>query len=141
MAKQAIIYFAVVDEDQTIADIILVHLRNTGYKCIDRSHVPTVMNPATDIEGTMSDADVIVLIDSYAFRQQKPDYELQFAQQLNKPLIVISLQQKVDESKSTWRVRLFDFTNARHRNWQAVIDTIIEVTQEATRDPYADFLF
>ncbi|MEL6528183.1 MAG: hypothetical protein AAFQ07_20980, partial [Chloroflexota bacterium] len=58
------------------------------------------------------------------FRQQQPNYELQFAQTLEKPLVVISLHQKVDESRSTWRVRLFDFTNPRHRTWRQVIETI-----------------
>ena len=141
MAKQAVLYIAVAAADMAIADVILAQLKHKGYKCIDCMDVPDLLDRATDMYGTMSECDVIVLIDSLDFRQQSPNYELQFAQELNKPLIVISLHQKVDESKSTWRVRLFDFMNPRLRDWQHVIKQIIEVTEDATQEPDFGFLF
>jgi hypothetical protein len=141
MAKRPVIYMAVDAADMAIADVILAHLQHTGYNCIDCMDVPDLLDPTTDLHGTMSDCDVIVLIDSYAFRQQVPNYELQYAQQLYKPLIVISLNQKVDESKSTWHVRLFDFTNPHRRDWHRLIDTIIAVTTDATTEPDFGFLF
>lgn len=133
MTQEATIYIAVTATDLSITDVILAHLKQHNYRCIDCMDVPSLLDMKTDLYGTMSEADVIILIDSFAFRQKQPNYELQFAQDLSKPLIVLSLDQKIDESQSTWHTRLFDFTNPRHRNWQEVFDTIIELVTEATQ--------
>ena len=141
MAKQPTIYLAVAAEDRTIADVLLAHLQRTNFKIIDKRDVPNILDPVTDLYGTMSDCDVIILIDSQAFRQHKNNHELTFAQQLEKPLIVLSLRKKVDESKSTWRIRLFDFTNPTHQAWQHAIETIIDLTEDVTAPPDNNFLF
>ena len=141
MTRQASIYVAVAAADLSIADVVLAHLQHYNYHCVDCMDVPHLLDSATDLYGTMSECDVIVLVDSFAFRQKKPNYELQFAQELAKPLIVISLNQKIDESQSTWHVRLFDFTNPRHRDWKQVLNTIVILAKEATHNPDDDFLF
>lgn len=141
MSNGATIYVAVCAEDRPIADVLLAHIKQYGFRCVNASHVPDLLNRATDTHGTMSDADMIVLIDSHAFRQRDPNYELQYAQSLRKPLVVVSLHQKVDESRSTWRVRLFDFTNPRHRIWRRIIETIVSIAEDLQAPNKDGFLF
>jgi hypothetical protein len=141
MAKQALVYLAMDSHDKAIADILTVHLEHAGFKCIDRRHVRQLMNEESDIQGTMEDCDTLIVIDSLAFRSHNPNYELKYAQELNKPLIVISLHQALDESKSTQRVRLFDFTQPQHGKWELVIKTIVELTREVTTEHKQGFLF
>lgn len=134
MYKQATIYMAVAPEDQPIADILQAYLQSTGFRFIGCDDVQHIMNPVTDLYGTMNECDTIVLIDSQIFRAQAENYELKFAQQLSKPLVVISLHQALDENKSNHRVRLFDFTRPQHRDWMRVVDAIIQLTQAVTAE-------
>lgn len=141
MAKQPLIYLAMDSQDKAIADILTVHLVHAGFKCIDRRHVKQLMNEESDIEGTMDDCDTLIVIDSEAFRSHNPNYELKFAQELEKPLIVISLHQALDESKSNRRIKLFDFTRPQHRDWERLIKMIVELTREVTAEHKQGFLF
>jgi hypothetical protein len=141
MAKQPLVYLAMDSQDKAVADILRVHLEHAGFKCLDRRHVKELMNEESDIQGTMEDCDTLIVIDSKAFRSHSPNYELKFAQELEKPLVVISLHQQVDESKSTRRVRLFDFTKHHHRDWERLIKTIVELTREVTTESTINFLF
>jgi hypothetical protein len=141
MAKQPLVYLALDSQDKAVADILRVHLEHAGFKCLDRRHVKPLMNEESDIEGTMDDCDTLIVIDSSAFRSHDPNYELKFAQEMDKPLIVISLNYAVDESKSTRRVKLFDFTKPQHRAWEVLIKTIIDLTREATSESHQGFLF
>lgn len=135
MHKQATIYVAVAVQDQAIADILQAYLKPSNYRFLNCDDVQQMLNPATDLYNTMNDCDTIVLIDSNAFRAQPENYELMFAQQLSKPLVVVSLHQAVDEDKSTYRVRLFDFTRPHHRDWLRVIETINQLTHAITVEP------
>lgn len=141
MAKQPLVYLALDSEDKAVADILRVHLEHAGFKCLDRRHVKPLMSEESDIEGTMDDCDTLIVIDSHAFRSHDPNYELKFAQEMDKPLIVISLHQAVDERKSTHRVRLFDFTRPQHRAWERLIKTIVDITREASTESHQGFLF
>lgn len=141
MTSPAKIYFAVHVDDLPIADVILAHMRHLGYICLDCTDVQHMMNFAKDMQATISECDTLVLIDSHAFRRQKPNYELQYAQQLEKPLIVMSLDKKVNEALSNRRVRLFDFSNPQHRNWQGVVDAIVELTETVRHEDNFGILF
>ncbi|MEL6309269.1 MAG: hypothetical protein AAFV98_13300 [Chloroflexota bacterium] len=124
MCHKSTIYLAVSQADQALADVLLAHIKHRNLICKTSADMQESLANALDMHKAMNEADMLVLIDSHDFRQQQPNHELQFAQTLEKPLVVISLHQKVDESRSTWRVRLFDFTNPRHRTWRQVIETI-----------------
>lgn len=141
MAKQPLIYLAMDSQDKAIADILRAHLVDAGFKCLDRRHVKQLMNEESDIQGTMDDCDTIVVLDSLAFRSQNPNHELKFAQELDKPLVVISLHQALDESKSNRRIKLFDFTRHQHRDWERLIRSIVDVTREAATEPHLGFFF
>src|SRR5688572_2535183 len=140
MAKQPLVYLALDSQDKAVADILRVHLEHAGFKCLDRRHVKQLMNEESDVQGTMEDCDTLIVIDSAAFRSHIPNYELKFAQELEKPLIVISLHQALDERKSTRRVRLFDFTQPHHRDWERLINTIVELTRDVTVETTINFL-
>ncbi|MEM9954134.1 MAG: TIR domain-containing protein [Chloroflexota bacterium] len=140
MGERPVIYLAVATADLAVADVILAHLKHYGYRCIDIMDVPNLLNIKSDLLGTMTESDVIIVVDSQHFRQQRPNYELQFAQQLEKPLIVISLHRPVDETQSSGQLHLFDFRDPHHRDWQRLIDTIVTVTEDTTRLD-DDFLF
>ena len=141
MHRQAQLYLAVHPADKTFSDVLLAQIIQTDYRCITHEDVPTILNTVTDLYGTMSESDVIILIDSDNFREQQPNRELQFAQQLDKPLIVISLDKPIHEQRSTWRVRLFDFTASKHRDWQKAVDAITELTEHVLHPPNEHFLF
>ena len=141
MAKQPLVYLAMDSQNKAIADILRTHLVHAGFKCLDRRHVKPLMSEESDIQGTMEDCDTLVVLDSWAFRSHNPNYELKFAQELDKPLIVISLHQALDESKSNKRVKLFDFTHPQHQDWERLIKSIVEVTREVTTEPNIGFFF
>lgn len=141
MTKQPLVYLAMDSHDGAIADILRAHLVDAGFKCLDRRHVKQLMNEESDIEGTMDDCDTIIVLDSLAFRSHNPNYELKFAQELDKPLVVISLHQVVDERKSNRRVKLFDFTRHQHRDWERLIKSIVEISREAKNEQNMGFFF
>lgn len=141
MHKQAKIYVAVDPQDQPIADILEAYLKSPEFRFVNYEDVESMMTPAIDLYNTMNDCDVLLLIDSQAFRAQPENLELAFAQELSKPLIVISLHQAVNERKSTHRVRLFDFTQPHHRNWSCVVKTIAEMIRATRIEPEFTLLY
>jgi len=141
MRKPVTIYMAVDPQDQPIADILEAYLKSSQFHFINSEDVQEMMDTATDLYNTMNDCDLLLLIDSRNFRAQGENLELLFAQQLTKPLIVVSLHQPVSESKSNHRVRLFDFTQAHHRDWMRVIETIHEMTQSITSEPEFSLIY
>lgn len=141
MDKQVTIYMAVDPQDQPVADILEAYLKSSQYRFINSEDIQQMMDTATDLYNTMNECDLLLLIDSHAFRAQPENLELMFAQQLTKPLIVISLHQTVDENKSTYRVRLFDFTHPHHRDWMCVVKTIKDMTQTVTAEPEFSLIY
>lgn len=141
MHKQARIYMAVDPQDQPIADVLQAYLESSKFRFINCEDVQLMMDMATDLYNTMNDCDLLVVIDSKAFRAQAKNLELRFAQQLSKPLIVISLHQPVDESKSNNRVHLFDFTHPHHRDWLRVIEAVNQMTRATTIEPQFSLLY
>jgi hypothetical protein len=130
------IYIAADPEDQAIAAVLKAYLDDRGFCCIRRE----AGREQRDLYGVMQNSDVIVVVDSEAFRLQADNWELQFAQSVTRPLVVVSLHQQVDERRSTARVRLFDFSHPMKRHWRRVLDTIAALASPAVPTAIGEIL-
>ncbi len=128
MATESTIYIAVDPADEGIADVLQAYLQ--AYD------LPIVRSPQRSsnntIYGLMCEAAVIVVVDSDAFRDCAYNWELHYAQDLHKPLVVVSLSQAVDETRSTAQVRLLDFTAPARRKWRTLIEIIVQLAKPSS---------
>jgi hypothetical protein len=65
------------------------------------------------------------VIDSLLFREVPNNWELHFAQVLQKPLVVVSLDAPLDESRSSPLVQLVNFVTPQDRDWHRLLEVIL----------------
>ena len=119
------IYIAASAADDAVADVLQVYLEHAGLKCVRRDDVQVLMDVVDDLRMTMKNCNAIVVIDSFSFRQVPNNWELHFAQILQKPLVVVSLDAPLDEGKSTQRVQLVNFVTPQDRDWHRLLEVIL----------------
>ena len=119
------IYIAASAADDAVADVLQVYLEHAGLKCVRRDDVQVLMNAVDDLRMTMNNCTAIVVIDSLLFRQVPNNWELHFAQVLQKPLVVVSLDAPLDESKSSNLVQLVNFVTPQDRDWHRLLEVIL----------------
>jgi hypothetical protein len=119
------IYIAVSAADDAVADVLQVYLEHAGLKCMRRDDVQVLMNAVDDLRMTMKNCTAIVVIDSLSFRQVPNNWELHFAQILQRPLVVVSLDTPLDESKSNQLVQLVNFVTPQDRDWHRLLEVIL----------------
>ena len=119
------IYIAVSPADSAIADVLQVYLEHAGIHCVRRDDVQVLLDFVRDLQMTMKNCTAIVVIDSLSFREETHNWELYYAQRLENPLVVVSLESPLDEANSTERVKLIDFTTPQARDWHRLLESIV----------------
>jgi hypothetical protein len=120
----ASIYLAASSADDTVADVLQVYLEHAGIACVRRADVQVLMDYAEDLRMTMKDCTAIIVLDSFSFRDVPDNWELHFAQVLQKPLVVVSLDTPLNEGHSTDIVKLINFTTPQERDWHRLLNII-----------------
>ena len=123
----ASIYLAASSADDTVADVLQVYLEHAGIACVRRADVQVLMDYAEDLRMTMKDCTAIIVLDSFSFRDVPDNWELHFAQVLQKPLIVVSLDTPLNEGHSTDIVKLVSFTTPQERDWHRLLNIILNL--------------
>jgi hypothetical protein len=119
------IYIAASAVDNAVADVLQVYLEHAGLKCVRRHDVQVLMDYADDLRMTMKGCTAIVVIDSLSFRIVPNNWELHFAQILQKPLVVVSLDTPLDENRSSQLVQLVNFVTPQDRDWHRLLEVIL----------------
>lgn len=125
------IYIAASSADDAVADVLQVYLEHGGLTCVRRDDVHVLLNVVDDLRLTMKNCSAIVVIDSLSFRDVINNWELHFAQILQKPLVVVSLDSPLDETKSTEQVKLVNFTTPQARDWQRLVTIVLNLVYQA----------
>lgn len=112
------VYIAHAAAHKTLADVLQVYLEAFGLGC-KRS---AANQDFTATQAAMEACTLLIIMDSHAFRAQQSNYEFTYAQSRRKPLIVVSIDQAVDEGRSSQWVRLVDFS--QQRDWSHLLQCV-----------------